>query len=127
LAFRRRGSRGKNQVELDVVIANWTKTLTVDQIEALMIEQSVPAGRVYRAPEMVADPHFISRGAIVEVETERYGTLKMQGSFPKFSATPSSIRSAAPSVVGQHNIDIYSGLLGMSLTEIEALNAAGAI
>jgi crotonobetainyl-CoA:carnitine CoA-transferase CaiB-like acyl-CoA transferase len=120
-------ARGKNQLELDVLINDWTKTLSIEQVETLMIEHSIPAGRVYRAPDMLADPHFQARESIVEVETERFGRLKMQSTFPKFSATPSSIRSAAPSLVGQHNGDVYGRLLGMSESELAALQKAGAI
>jgi formyl-CoA transferase len=120
-------ARGQNQLELDELINAWTKTLTVDEVDALMIAYSIPAGRVYRAPEMLADPHFKAREAIIEVETERFGKLKMQGAFPKLSATPSGVRSPAPSVVGQHNDEVYGQLLGMSGQEIEELKAAGAI
>ena len=120
-------ARGRNQLELDGLINTWTRTLTVDEVDALMIEHSIPAGRVYRAPEMLADPHFKAREAIIEVETERFGKLKMQGAFPKFSATPSSVRSPAPSIVGQHNSEIYGGLLEMSDEELAELQAAGAI
>lgn len=120
-------ARGHNQLELDELINAWTQTLTVDEVDALMIAHSIPAGRVYRAPEMLADPHFKAREAIVEVDTERFGKLKMQGAFPKFSATPGGIRSPAPSVVGQHNAEIYGGLLGMAPGELENLEAAGAI
>lgn len=120
-------ARGQNQLELDELINAWTRTLTVDEVDALMIAYSIPAGRVYRAPEMLADPHFKAREAIIEVETERFGKLKMQGAFPKLSATPSSVRSPAPSVVGQHNEEVYGGLLGLSGAEIGALKAAGAI
>ena len=120
-------ARGQNQLELDEIINAWTKTLTVEQVDALMIEYSVPAGRVYRAPEMLADPHFKARDAIIEVETERFGKLKMQGAFPKLSATPSGVRSPAPSIVGQHNDEIYGGLLGLGFAEVSALQSAGAI
>ena len=120
-------ARGQNQLELDELINAWTKTLTVEEVDALMIAYSIPAGRVYRAPEMLADPHFKAREAIIEVETERFGKLKMQGAFPKLSATPSGVRSPAPSVVGQHNEEVYGQLLGMSGTEIAELKAAGAI
>ncbi len=120
-------ARGQNQLELDELINSWTRTLTVDEVDALMIAYSIPAGRVYRAPEMLADPHFKAREAIIEVETERFGKLKMQGAFPKLSATPSGVRSPAPSVVGQHNEEVYGGLLGLSGAEIGALKAAGAI
>ena len=120
-------ARGHNQLELDELINAWTGTLTVDAVDALMIEYSIPAGRVYRAPEMLGDPHFKAREAIVEVETERFGKLKMQGAFPKFSATPSGVRSPAPSIVGQHNAEIYGRLLGMSEDDLSDLQAVGAI
>jgi crotonobetainyl-CoA:carnitine CoA-transferase CaiB-like acyl-CoA transferase len=120
-------ARGENQIELDERINQWTRTLTVDEVDALMIAYSIPAGRVYRAPEMLDDPHFKAREAIIEVETERFGPLKMQSAFPKLSGTPSSVRRAAPSKVGQHNAEVYGDLLGLRADDLAALEAAGAI
>lgn len=120
-------SRGRNQVELDERIEAWTKTLTIDEVEALMIKHSIPAGKIYRAPEMLADPHFAARDAIVELETPRWGTLKMQNAFPKLSDTPSSIRSPAPSEIGQDNALVYGEVLGLSDDDLAALKASGAI
>ena len=120
-------ARGENQIELDERINRWTRTLTVDEVDALMIAYSIPAGRVYRAPEMLDDSHFKAREAIIEVETERFGPLKMQNAFPKFSGTPSSVRRAAPSKVGQHNAEIYGELLGLGTDDLAALEAIGAI
>jgi len=120
-------ARGANQTEIDTLINDWTRTRTIEEVDAAMIEASIPAGRVYRAPDMLADPHFEARGAIIEVETERFGALKMQGAFPKLSGTPSGVRRPAPSRVGQHNDEIYGGLLGMSEAELAALAAGGVI
>ena len=120
-------ARGCNQIELDERINAWTQTLTVDNLDALMIAHSIPAGRVYRAPEMIADPHFQAREAIVEVETERFGKVRMQNAFPKLSLTPSGIRSPAPSHVGQHNAEIYGELLGIDDATQTMLAAAGTI
>ncbi len=120
-------ARGANQIELDALIGDWTRTLTIAEVGALMIEHSVPAGQVYRAPEMIADPHFQARGAIVEVETERFGKLKMQGIFPRLSETPGSIRRPAPSIVGQHNAEVYGELLGLGGADLAKLKASGAI
>ena len=120
-------ARGERQDELDALINDWTSTLTVDEVDALMIEHSIPAGRVYRAPDMIADPHFQAREAIVEVETERFGKLKMQSTFPRFSATPGSIRRPAPTKVGQHNVEVYGGELGLDAAEMARLAEAGAI
>ncbi len=120
-------ARGKNQIELDQMINEWTGQHTIAEVEASMIKHSVPAGKVYRAPEMLDDPHFQARNAIIEVETERFGKLKMQNVVPKLSSTPSGVRSPAPSIVGQHNAEIYGDLLGLTNAEMETLKAAGAI
>jgi formyl-CoA transferase len=120
-------ARGRNQTELDELIEAWTKTLTVDAVEALMVEHSIPAGRIYRAPDMLADPHFAAREAIVEATSPAVGPFRMQNAFPKLSETPSGIRSLAPEKVGQHNDEVLGGLLGMSEAEIVRLKAAGAI
>ena len=117
----------ENQIELDALINDWTRTLTIDEVDALMIAHSIPAGKVYRAPEMLADPHFAAREAIIEVETERFGKLKMQNAFPKLSATPLAFTAPAPSVVGQHNAEVYGELLGLGEAELAELAKAGAI
>lgn len=120
-------ARGENQVELDALIDAWTSTLTVAEVDALMIAYSIPAGRVYRAPDMLADPHFQARGAIIEVETERFGPLKMQSTFPRFSATPGSVRRPAPARVGQHNAEIYGELLGLGADDLAEMAEKGVI
>ncbi len=118
-------ARGINQTELDNLIDDWTQTLTVDELEDITTRYSIPAGRVYRAPEMLADPHFQAREAIIEVETEKFGKLKMQNAFPKLSKTPSGVRRAAPSAPGQHNAEIYGELLGLDEAKLAELKEAG--
>jgi formyl-CoA transferase len=120
-------SRGRNQQELDDLINQWTRHLTAAEVEALMVEHAIPGGPVYRAPEMLADPHFAAREAIIEVESERWGPIKMQNCFPKFSATPTSVRTAAPSRIGQHNAEVYGELLGLNDTDLDRLGADGLI
>ncbi len=120
-------SRGRHQKQLDELIAAWTSGMTVDRLEALMIEHSVPAGRIYRAPDMLEDPQFQAREALIEVDSPRWGTFKMQNAFPRLSATPSAVRTLAPAQVGQHNDAVYRGLLGMGEAELDGLRAAKAI
>ncbi len=119
-------SRGAHQEELDDLIEAWTITLPKAEVERLMIEHSVPSGTIYRAPEMLEDPHFAARDAIVSLDHPRWGNLKMQNSFPKMSGTPGSVRSIAPQTVGEDNEEIY-GSLGLSLRELADLKASGTI
>ncbi len=119
-------ARGAHQVELDAIVEAWTQTLPTAEVERLMIEHSVPSGTIYRAPEMLEDPHFAARDAIVTLDHPRWGELKMQNSFPKMSDTPGSIRSIAPQTVGEHNDEVY-GALGLSADALAGLKAEGAI
>ena len=120
-------ARGIHQGELDSVIDAWTRTRTVEEVEALCIAHAIPAGKVYRAPEMLADPHFTAREAIVEVPHPAFGSVKMQNAFPKLSATPSGVRRPAPREVGQDNADVYGRELGLGAEELAALRASGVI
>lgn len=105
-------ARGENQTELDEIINAWTATLTIGEVDALMIEYSIPAGKVFTAKDMMEDPHFKAREAIIEVETEGRGKIKMQNAFPRFSKSFSGFRRSAPVTPGQHNAQVFGQLLG---------------
>ena len=120
------GARGAHQVELDALVEQWTQTLTTRQVLDLMDQFGVPAGLIYRAPDMLDDPHFQARNAIVSVPHPDFGELKMQNVAPKLSETPGSIRSPSPSL-GQHNDEVYRELLGLTEERYAELKSAKVI
>ncbi|MEL7297220.1 MAG: CaiB/BaiF CoA-transferase family protein [Pseudomonadota bacterium] len=120
-------ARGAHQKELDEIIEAWTRTLTMDEVDALMQEHGVPAGRIFRAPDMLDDPHFAAREAIVPVDSERFDNLKMQNVFPKMSATQGEIRWPGPLELGEHNDEVYGGLLGLDASAMADLREKGVI
>jgi formyl-CoA transferase len=105
--------RGAHQQELDEHIFRWTRTLTRDELLGKMRDFAVPAGLIYRAPEMLADPHFKARESIVSVPHPDFGELKMQNVAPKLSETPGRVRTPSPTL-GQHNDEVYLKLLGLT-------------
>ncbi|MCY4362594.1 MAG: CaiB/BaiF CoA-transferase family protein [Gammaproteobacteria bacterium] len=119
-------ARGENQALLDDMISAWSKGFTADDLLALLEQHAVPAGRIYRAPDMLKDEHFIARESIVEVEHPKYENLKMQNVFPRLSATPGSVKWTGPAL-GEHNGEIYRELLGYSDSDLERLNKDGII
>jgi formyl-CoA transferase len=119
-------ARGRNQDLLDSIIEEWTRARTMDEVEALMLKHSVPSGKIYRAPEMLEDPHFRAREAIVDVPHPRWRDLKMQNVFPKLSGTPGEIRWPGPEH-GAHTEQVYRGDLGMSEHELADLRARGIV
>ena len=124
--FSNHVARGDNQAELDEIISAWTIQYEAGELLALLEQHAVPAGRIYRAPEMLTDEHFIARDSIVEVEHSKYNNLKMQNVFPRLSTTPGKIKWTGPGL-GQHNEEIYQGLLGYSSSEMERLRKDGIV
>jgi len=49
-------ARGERQAELDALISAWSATIPAAELEAMLEEGGVPAGRIYRAPDIIADP-----------------------------------------------------------------------
>ena len=58
--FVSHSARGANQAMLDEIIARWTSSLETGQLEELLQAHGVPEGKIYRAPEMLTDPHFLA-------------------------------------------------------------------
>jgi formyl-CoA transferase len=119
-------ARGAHQAELDELIARWTATFTTHDLLALLEQHGVPSGLIYRTPDMLEDPHFAAREAIVTTAHPHFGPLRMQNVAPRLSASPSSIRTPAPEI-GQHNDEVYRELLGLTSDEMNGLRAAGVI
>ncbi len=125
-AYRDHQARGANQRELDEIIAGWTATLGTRELLELLEHAGVPSGLIYRASDMLEDPHFAARQAIVTTSHPQFGQLRMQNVAPRLSATPGSIRSPAPQI-GQHNDEIYGELLGLSAEARGALRSRAVI
>ncbi len=119
-------ARGEHQAQLDALIGDWTATLDADALLALMEASGVAAGRVYRAPDMLADPQFAAREAIVEVPHPVFGAVKMQNAFPRLSDTPGAVRWPGPAL-GEHTDEVLAERLGMSTAEISNLRESGVI
>ncbi len=124
--FATHDARGQNMATLDAIIAEWTSTQPVDRLVELLNEVGVPAGKIYTAREMLADPHFAARNAIVWVDAPGIGKMPMQNVFPKLSATPGRVRWAGPDL-GEHNREVFCGLLGLGEAELAELARKGVI
>jgi formyl-CoA transferase len=120
------GARGAHMAELDDLISAWTATKTADGLLDALHAGGVPAGRIYRARDMLSDPHFAAREAIIRLAHPELGELPMQGVFPRLSSTPGRVRHPGPEL-GEHNDEVYRGLLGLGDGEMEELTAGGVI
>lgn len=111
--------RGKRQSQLDELTEQWTLQNSSDELLQLLDLHGVPAGHIYRAPEMFTDPHFQAGQSIVKVPHGELGEISMQTVAPKLSDTPGRVRWAGGEL-GHHNEEVLTGLLGLTAEEVAA-------
>ena len=120
-------ARGANQTELDDIIQDWTKDKLIADIENIMIENAVPVGKVYRAKDMLDDPHYLAREALVDLPSEAFGSVKMQNIFPKMSKTQGEVRWAGPEKLGSHTEEVLAELLDLTPEQIQKLRESNIV
>jgi CoA:oxalate CoA-transferase len=115
-----RENRTKNMTEVDDVVQAWCKEKTVEEVMAAMKKFQVPCSPLPTFDQVAGDPHLLSREMIVEVDQPVSGKVKVTGSVYKMSKTPGNRKMRAPEV-GEHNKEIYGGLLGIEEQEMMKL------
>jgi formyl-CoA transferase len=118
-ALARNDGRAAQMERIDQAIAQWTSKLSLEEVLVQMEKAEVPAGRIYSAADIAADPHYAARGMIEEVMAGDGERLKVPGIVPKLSATPGAIRSPAPKL-GEHTEAVLKEI-GYAAGEIEGL------
>ncbi len=121
-------ARGRNQDELDKIIGDWAATRPPSQIIDTLSEAGVISGPINTVAEVVTDPQLLSRGMIADHWDERVQrNIKGPGVVPVLSESPGTIRCAGSARPGQHNTEIYRGVLGHTAAEISDLEAQGVL
>jgi formyl-CoA transferase len=117
--------RVRRAAEIDSAIAKWTAKHSVDTALSELACVEVPAGRIYTAKDISCDPHYRARRMIESVKTRDGYEIDLPGIVPKLSATPGSIRRAAPRL-GEDTVDVLKNC-GYSAEQIEALSSGKVI
>ena len=113
---------------VDPLIQQWTEARTVDEVIARMEEARIPCGKMLEVDEVSKDPHVKARRMIeyTDMETPGLENLPVSGTPFKLSKTPGKVQKRAPRV-GEHNQEIYQGLLGYSDAYMAELEKDGVI
>lgn len=119
-------ARGENMEELDDMISEWTRGRSGDEVLEVMREGGVPAGKVFTAEDMMEDPHYAARENIISVEDPEIGPFPMQNVVPRLTETPGEVRWTGPGL-GEHNDEVYAGIIGMDEDERDRLQERGII
>jgi formyl-CoA transferase len=124
--FATMATRAAHGDEINGVVAAWCRERTSREIQDVLEAHEVPFGVAYSVADIFADPHVAARGDIVSVDDPVIGPVRMQGVYPRFARTPGAVRRGAPRL-GEHNDEIYGGLLGLGAEERAELARAGVI
>jgi crotonobetainyl-CoA:carnitine CoA-transferase CaiB-like acyl-CoA transferase len=126
--FRNLKDRLENAVEVEAMVTEWSKNLSSQEAMRVLREKKIPCDPVLEVKEVLEDPQLKSRGMIQELMHPMGGKtgLKAAGFPIRFSELPAEYPGPAP-MLGQHNQEIYTGLLGFSRDEMEQLQKEGII
>jgi len=108
------------------LVAAWAAGRSAREVEETCVAHGVPVGMAYDASEIIADPHVRARGDLVEVDDPRAGAHLQQAPFPRLDGRRPSAPAPAPSL-GQHNREVWCGLVGLAEEELAAFVGAGII
>lgn len=124
--FRTNAARIQHRDDVHALIERWCSERPSGEIVEVLQRAEVSAIEVMTSKALVADPHIQARQSVVEVPDPVFGRTLMQGVAPRLARTPGRVRHAGP-VLGADNEAIYSGELGISPPELDALRAEGVI
>ena len=107
--------------DIDGRIARWFAAHDYASLSQLLEQHSVPFSKIYSIADVVDDPHFQARGAIVRLPDAELGSVPAPAAVPRFGSLPEAPRTGP--ATGEHNDEIY-GALGLTPADLAALKAA---
>jgi formyl-CoA transferase len=120
-----RRDRVKFMDEIDRMIESWTVQRTKFEAMEILAGAGVPCGAVLDSGEVLTNEHLRQRGFIQDLEHPTRGKFPMPGNPVRMSDSPTDLVRAP--LLGEHNADVYGGLLKLSAAELETLRRDGVI
>jgi crotonobetainyl-CoA:carnitine CoA-transferase CaiB-like acyl-CoA transferase len=112
--------------EVDETVAGWVGSRTLDEAMAVFEAAEVAAAPVYDVTQLLADEQLAHRGVFAKVEDDELGAMTVQAPVPRFSAAAGRVDHLGPKI-GEHNDEVYGGLLGLSSEDIDGLRKRGVL
>ncbi|MBE0616019.1 MAG: CoA transferase [Burkholderiales bacterium] len=124
--FRDPVERSRHGAEIDDIIARWTESHDLANLEQMLHSAGVPATRIFTMADIFSDPQYQAREMLVNAPDDELGAVAMAAPVPRMSETPGRIRHAGKRV-GQDTRRVLSEIGGLAAEELDALEAAGVI
>ena len=124
--FNSVSARGNNREAVDEVVGNWVGQHTATEVVTILNDAKVPCAPVNTVAEMLEDPQVKAREIVQETAHPQLGNIKVVGPVLKFSSVPKGKLVPAPTL-GEHNDEVYGGLLGYPAEKLAQLRRDGII
>jgi len=124
--FKDNAARVANRELVDETISAWTRTLPKIEIFAIARERRIPLAPVRNVDEVMRDPHMHERGMLEWIDHDEIGRIVVPNTPLRLHGADKVPTTPSPKL-GQHNDEIYGGVLGLSPAEIAELRADGVI
>jgi benzylsuccinate CoA-transferase BbsF subunit len=115
--------RVQHRDALNLLVEGWTSQYPAGEVMARLQAAGIAAGVVQNAADLEADPQLMYRGQSVYVDHPEVGVQRYDAPAFQLPASPAQLRPVP--TLGQHNADVFKGLLGLSDGEYEALEREG--
>jgi crotonobetainyl-CoA:carnitine CoA-transferase CaiB-like acyl-CoA transferase len=122
--FKTNTQRIVHRAELIPLITEVMRTRSKQEWIEMLEAATVPCGPINNMKEVFEDPQVRHRELRVDIPHPSGGVAPVVANPMRLSGTPVEYRLAPP-LLGQHNDEIYRGLLGKSEAEIARLKSAG--
>jgi crotonobetainyl-CoA:carnitine CoA-transferase CaiB-like acyl-CoA transferase len=106
-------------------IGAWVSARRVAEVVEILVKKGIPVAKINDLDEAQSNEQAIARGMFVKVKDPIRGEHTEPGFPIKFSGT-GDLSTPSPAL-GEHNIEVYSQLLGFSEEKIEELMRDGVI
>jgi crotonobetainyl-CoA:carnitine CoA-transferase CaiB-like acyl-CoA transferase len=107
--FHTATGRNEHRLEILPVVRKWVHSRTVAECLAALDAINVPAAKVQRIDEVLADPQIIERGMLIDQEHPILGKVQLPNLPFRFSGFDTTQKMPAP-LMGQHNRQIATEL-----------------
>ena len=109
-------------------IGDWTAQMPKRQLYHEGNAQRIPVGAIFTIAEQLDDPQLSARGFFVEIDHPYAGALKYPTMAFQFRTIDGKEPQRIPApLLGQHNVEVFEGELGLPRREVIALYEAGII
>ncbi|MPZ16253.1 MAG: hypothetical protein GEU73_17885 [Chloroflexi bacterium] len=119
-------ARVEHREEINGIVAEWIACHTRQEVAEIFDPRGIPYSLVFDMELVFQNAQYLAREMLVRVLDSQLGQAVVQNVVPKFSKTPGGVKHLGPRP-GEHNEEIYCGLLGYSKDRLQELQDAGVI